>query len=272
MMNIEKRVNLKQSVDIVVNGNLRLNELSSNNDFQNKLDEELDFRNLSIIPTNSEPTFSPSLDENNLVKNIDEITYQVQPNNSVDKLSKSAKALKEYGIFMTDVTSVKEQIDKIINDSVGAKLVNLTNKVEKLESLLLQTESPIIIRELVKQLRIYEINKKFKDLNLTKDNPKYILNGIFDYKAFNSDYQLFNEKMFETYKNPETNEKYLNKLFTYKIIDLNNALHPNINNCTNDQIKAAIEEIVADKIEDNPNHRLVCFYYKWLEITKRKDQ
>ena len=73
------------------------------------------------------------------------------------------------------------------------------------------SHNPQIIRQLVNELRIDAINKRFLDACLSKSNPKFIGdNGKFDYHKLENDYRFYKERMISTLTD---NDHELKKLF-----------------------------------------------------------
>lgn len=113
---------------------------------------------------------------------------------------------------------------------------------------------------MVKEVKLFYINKEL-NINLRKEN--YVVNGKLDHENFNADYIFYCKKMYEKYQDPNVSEKFLHKLFTYKIDMLNDALHPDLSNYSNEEIQEAVEIYLDDKLENNKSNRIFCFYEEW---------
>lgn len=93
-MDVKKTLNLNQSSNIYINGDIKLKDLTADSNFQDQLQNELYLRNLEIDSNNSSPKFLPDLEPDDQVKNIDEILINVVPNISMQTFVENVKVLK----------------------------------------------------------------------------------------------------------------------------------------------------------------------------------
>lgn len=174
-MSFEKKIlNLTQSVEIHINTNLKIGDLSTNKDFQENLYTELESKNLEIDSNHLSPKFIPQLNDNDSTKDLISITYQVKTDKCTQgmmhDLSHINKQLQGVGICYGQTVrnvGIGEQLEKIIKNSVQEEIKVISDKFDRLFKV---TECPKVIRQLVKELRIYEINNRYKEVNLSKEN------------------------------------------------------------------------------------------------------
>lgn len=272
-MSCEKKVNLIQSFSTSLKSDLKLEDLDSNKEFQENLEQELISRNLEIDPNESSPKFFPDLESNKLIEDINEINYQVIQNNQLNDLSKFSKQLSTCGILVGSPIGINQQINEKIEMAISKNSAEYLQEIKEIKSkmnrIYKESHVPKIIRELIKELKIYEINNEFKDVNLSYENKSFFNNGKFSYEKFNDEYLRLCKLMRVKYSDPNVKEKYLFKLFDYDSYDFNQRIHTELKNYNEEEIKEAIEIEIDDSIDEIPNHRLVCFFNKWREIRKK---
>lgn len=106
----------------------------------------------------------------------------------------------------------KEQVESKI-DHLNVEMDNLMNRFDAVRDV---SHNPQIIRQLIHELRIDEINQRYNNANLSDSNPKFRDDdGKFDYHKFlEKDYRLYNELILSTITD---SDHYLKTLFKYNI-------------------------------------------------------
>jgi hypothetical protein len=265
-MDIEKNVKLSQTIKMNIKGDIKLMDLNSNQDFQEKLKHELDMRNLDIDPSNSSPTFSPNLDSYNTVSNVEDISFNVLPTLSIQNMAESAESLKSAGI-------INQQLINILDESVAKRIEKLQLEIKKISNKLdlitMESHSSKIVREIISELKLYYINQEFKDVDLNTSNQKYHENGKLNYEKLNNDYLHFSRILYEKYENYTGTQNLVHKLFTYKLDNLNSLLHPELSQLSINEIQEAIETYVGDEVENCKTNRIVLFFEAWKNLIRK---
>ena len=235
-------------MSVETNLNQNITDLENDESFQEILHEQLEKRNPEIVSNDSLPKFSPKTIRDNKINEIHEI----------------AKEFKELGIVMRKNT-IESQLQSIIEKNfqeLHEEIIDLKEDCnKKFDRFYTGSEVPIVVRELIKYLRIYEINKE-KKVFLSEKNPKYAGNQ----KLLNEDLMKYNDEMYQTYKDPNNENKYLYNLFTYRTDKLNSEFHPSLDEMDINEIKEAVEDLIDGSIEELENHKLVVFYRKYEKI------
>jgi hypothetical protein len=134
--------------------------------------------------------------------------------------------------------------------------VKISNIESTLATILL--DEPIyikLVRQLIKELQLYEIKQLDPDFGKKSQNVR----------EFEFAYGRRCKELHAIYKD-DSNNQYLSSLFIEEMYDLNEPMKTNLANYTDDEIRDAVECRMAAPIVDFPNHPLVTFYKKWLEI------
>ena len=136
----------------------------------------------------------------------------------------------------------------------------IQSKISKIESSLatMLLDEPIyikLVRKLIKEVQLYEIKQLDPDFGKTSQNVR----------EFEFAYGRRCKELDAIYKD-DSNNQYLSSLFSEQIYELNEPMKINLSNYTDDEIREAVECRMAAPIVDFPNHPLVTFYNKWLEI------
>ena len=265
------KVNLIQSYSIQVEPSIPIVDVINSDKFQYQLEAH--------VPLNRQISDTPTLVPTNLCENdntdqLKEINYTMKQSEKQLNSSHVNVGLELLGIgfelkkgsddFKTQLGSiVKNAFSEEIKAVEGKLTSELTSIKEQLNSVLNQPHNPKIIRQMIKELKIRAINNEFAGspgfIELNANNSTYNDNS----RLFESKYIDYCNQMFNKYQNTSTNTSYLNALFTYPIY--NELIHEDLSSYTIPMVQNAIEMSIDSSISDVPNHRLVKFFKKWRE-------
>ena len=267
------KVNLIQSYSIQVEPSIPIVDVINSDKFQYQLEAH--------VPLNRQISDTPTLVPTNLCENdntdqLKEINYTMKQSEKQLNSSHVNVGLELLGIgfelkkgsddFKTQLGSiVKNAFSEEIKAVEGKLTSELTSIKEQLNSVLNQSHNPKIIRQMIKELKIRAINNEFAGspgfIELNANNSTYNDNS----RLFESKYIDYCNQMFNKYQNTSTNTSYLNALFTYPMTKYNQLIHEDLSSYTIPMVQNAIEMSIDSSISDVPNHRLVKFFKKWRE-------
>lgn len=120
---------------------------------------------------------------------------------------------------------MKDSIDKKIDEKIDSQTKKIEEKFDvldrKFSSACQLHRDPQLIRQMIFELRISEINKAFPEAKLPKPGFENLTNkfrkknGDFDHKSFIEEYEKFKNRMREEKLNETTHD--LNRLFRYSL-------------------------------------------------------
>ncbi|CAF0714962.1 unnamed protein product [Brachionus calyciflorus] len=248
-MSCENKLNLEKTYTT----DLKFEKVNSNKEFLEDSEQKLSSRNLEIKSNESSPTLLPDLESKKLSK----------------ESSSKCEILIENSIDITN--QINEKIENAFAKYYNTELFQQFEEIKsKMDKMLKESHAQKLLRELIRELKIHEINNEFREIDLSYENENYFINGKFSIQKFNDDFIRLCEFMKEKYSDTSGKDKYLIKLFNYNLYDLNKQqIHYDLKNYSEEEIKEAIEEEIHDNIDENQNHRLVCFFNKWKDIRKK---
>jgi hypothetical protein len=261
----EIEVNLIQSFKVEVKSDTKISNVINDDSFQATLHDKTPFnRQLS-----DNPTFSPKhLEGNDLTNDLEKVNYSMREasNQPISPFMRISSGLISLGFdFKKDSDNFNDQFSAIVAKEVKKETSQLSEKLDLTNASLalinqkLESHSPKIVRQLIKELRIRAINSEYK-IQLKEDDPIYANN----YDLFESKYSNYCDEMFKKYKDDTTNH-FLRSLFTFKLSGLNSLMHESTANYTIEEVKEEVERCLLVPIEEAPTHPLAKFFEKWME-------
>jgi len=264
------QVNLTQSYEVDVCSESKVKDVIASHDFQTRLDTELMLGKLELIGAENKPTFHPpNLNEDDKAAKVEQVKYNVKHDEGNSSLAAFGMQLIGVGFQLKKGADMQQQLETMVNNAVKKKgNEDLKSEMQEIKEsnrrIYARSHYPKLLRQLIKELKIQAINKKYPTANLHPDNPVFMNKGYFNFDAFETTYKGFCDAIYTEIHN-KMDEPYLQSLFTYPLEEFNIALHEDLLPEDEQDLKAAVEMKIQGDFSKKPNDPLVRFFNKWKE-------
>lgn len=183
-------------------------------------------------------------------------SYNIQKTRSINYYIKIQDGYQITNENNLESTTMEEKISSGIRTTFETESSELEKKISRMKP----SYDSLIVRQLVKELQIYEINKEYAELNMNN----FKKNGYFQWHLFHSKFYELKKEFREKLQNEELKKKreellYLKKLLEFDLSFENHIAHKCISEYVEDDeydVAAAVTNIAF----------VLEYWKKWLKV------